>query len=99
MTSLPSNTPAGAELSAAQNALLLHGDWTLAHHARLEALALQLAPRLNASTTVDASTLGALDTAGAQLLHQLLGAERMHALAADGSPLPAERRALIRAVA
>ena len=99
MTSLPSNTPAGAELSAAQNALLLHGDWTLAHHARLEALALQLAPRLNASTTVDASTLGALDTAGAQLLHQLLGAERMHALAAEDSPLPAERRALIRAVA
>lgn len=79
--------------------LRLSGDWTLAHHG---ALAQQLqAPRqpLPADCRIDCSELGAMDTAGASLLHQLLGSERLQRLADDSSALTPERRALLAAVA
>lgn len=98
MTHTPANAPAGADFSADHKVLHLQGDWTLPHYARLEALLPQLSPRLNTATVIEASALGAVDTAGAHLLHQLLGEARLRTLAADDSPLPAERRALIQAV-
>lgn len=99
MTPTPAQRPAQAEFSAEKNALFLQGDWTLPHYAQMEALLPQIAARLNASTTVDVTALGALDTAGAQLLQQLLGEARLQTLIAEDSPLPAERRALLQAVA
>lgn len=79
--------------------LRLSGDWTLAHHA---VLAQQLQTRrqpLPADCRIDCSELGAMDTAGASLLHQLLGSERLQRLADDSSALTPERRALLAAVA
>lgn len=99
MKRAPANAPAGADFSADHKVLHLQGDWTLPHYAQMEALLPQLAARLNASTTVDTTALGALDTAGAQLLQQLLGQARLQTLIADDSPLPAEQRALLQAVA
>ena len=98
MTSTPAPRAAAAAFSAESNALHLQGNWTLAQYAALEALVPQIAPSLGEGTTVDASALGAVDTAGAQLLYQLLGEARLTALLAGDSPLPAERRALIQAV-
>ncbi|QDF96439.1 ABC transporter permease [Azoarcus sp. DD4] len=87
-----------AELSASagQPLLRISGDWTLAHYRTLAAGLDALRARLQADTRIDIDTLGALDTAGASLLVDLLGPERVQALAAA---LPPERRALLQAVA
>jgi phospholipid/cholesterol/gamma-HCH transport system permease protein len=73
---------------------LLRGDWTLAHYLVLrEHLANQPKPE-----RVDLSQLGQLDTAGASLLSDWLGAERLGLLVDQASDLPAERLALLRKV-
>ena len=79
--------------------LRLRGDWTLAHHAALRRQAEALRGRLDAATRVELAELGTLDTAGARLLHGLLGSERVAALLADEGALSRERRALLKAVA
>lgn len=78
--------------------LRLAGDWTLAQHARLSRQVQSLRGQLPPDCLIDCSGLGALDTAGASLLHDLLGRERLLALASDASPLAPARRALITAV-
>ena len=98
MTHTPAHPSAPAEFLAEKNVLHLRGDWTLPHYAQLEMLVAQLAPRLQASATIDVAELGALDTAGAQLLQQLLGEAGLQALLGEQSPLPVERRALLQAV-
>ncbi len=94
-------SPGGAELLATERGTLLKvsGAWTLAHHAALSAQVRVLDGRLDGSTRVELGALDALDTAGARLLHALLGAERVAALLSDDSALPRERRALLKAVA
>lgn len=79
--------------------LRLSGDWTLAHHGALTRQLQALQQALPAHCAIDCSALGALDTAGASLLHQLLGSERLQQLAEDSSALAPERRALLGAVA
>ena len=79
--------------------LRLGGAWTLAHYAGLRA---GLARWKEASATarqVDMSGLHELDTAGAALLAELFGAERLLQLADRAEGLSAERRALLRSVA
>ena len=90
-----------AELAAMERGAVLRvsGDWTLAHHGALNARLAALDGRLDAATRVELGGLGALDTAGAQQLYALLGAERVTALLADDDALPRERRALLKAVA
>lgn len=78
--------------------LRLSGDWTLAHYRALAAQLITLRARLNPDTRIDVAELGAIDTAGASLLFDLLGAERLRQLAGIDSPLAAERRALLSAV-
>ena len=89
-----------AELASleGENRLQLGGDWTLAHYRALAARVAVLAPRLDSGTRIEVDGLGALDTAGVALLHELLGRERLAELAAPGSALGAERRALLQAV-
>ena len=79
--------------------LRLSGDWTLAHHGALAQQLQTLQPPLAADCQIDCSELGALDTAGASLLLQLLGSERLQQLSQDASALTPERRALLGAVA
>jgi len=95
----PPAPPAAADFSAEKNTLQLQGDWTLAHYARLEPLVLQIAPRLEAGTAIEAAALGAVDTAGARLLLQLLGEARLKTWAGSAPALSAGHRALILAVA
>ncbi len=91
--------PGQAELATMAGAAVLRltGDWTLAQHAALARQVRSLRGRLPPDCRVDCTALGALDTAGSRLLHELLGADRLLALAADAA-LPPARRALIRAV-
>ena len=82
--------------------LRVSGEWTLAHHAALAERVRALSARMGAVqlAQVDVGGIAALDTAGAQLLHGLLGGERVAALVADDDDaLPRERRALLKAVA
>ena len=89
-----------AELASLEggNRLQLGGDWTLAHYRALAARVAALAPRLDSSTRIEVDHLGALDTAGVALLHELLGRERLAKLAGEESPLGAEQRALLELV-
>ncbi|TWD47829.1 phospholipid/cholesterol/gamma-HCH transport system permease protein [Pseudomonas sp. SJZ131] len=57
--------------------LRVTGDWTLAHYADLKRLGDSLRGQYDDSTAIDLNGLGALDTAGASLLVELLGSERL----------------------
>jgi phospholipid/cholesterol/gamma-HCH transport system permease protein len=75
--------------------LRVSGDWTLPNYVALDHRVDELVPRLGEQLEVDFSALGALDTAGAGLLAELLGNQRLCSAArADGSLSP-ERRALL----
>ena len=63
-----SNTPARLQVS---------GDWTLAHYTELKHLSETLRGQYDTDTPIDLNGLGALDTAGASLLVELLGSERL----------------------
>lgn len=79
--------------------LQIGGDWTLAHYALLEPQVRTLRQRFAADLSVDMRQLAALDTAGAALLVELLGSQRLRELAQRAERLSAERRALLLAVA
>ncbi len=94
-------TPGTAQLDLAQSPaqLRIHGDWTLAHYADLKRLGQSLAGRYDSDTHVDLNGLGALDTAGASLLVELLGAERLGRSAEHADcTLSAVDRALLQTV-
>ncbi len=77
--------------------LRLSGDWTLANYASLKHSTAALSGQYDADTPVELGQLGKLDTAGASLLVELLGPERLAALESD-SPLPAASRHLLHSV-
>lgn len=77
--------------------LSVEGDWTLAGFEALRREAGRF-PAGAQVRAVDLSKLGALDTAGAALLVDLLGAERLPALIAAGPALDESRRALLATI-
>ena len=79
--------------------LQITGDWTLAHYADLKRQSEQLHGRYDDSTHIDLNGLGALDTAGASLLVELLGSERLGKSAEHPDcTLPSADRALLQTV-
>ncbi|UUQ67459.1 ABC transporter permease [Pseudomonas fuscovaginae UPB0736] len=78
--------------------LRISGDWTLAHYNALKRCSTALLGHYDASTTIDLDQLGALDTAGASLLVELLGAQRLGQLAEHSEYLSAADRALLQTV-
>jgi phospholipid/cholesterol/gamma-HCH transport system permease protein len=82
----------------APSGLRIGGDWTLAHYARLEAQVMDLRDALPPQASIDLQALGALDTAGAALLVELLGPQRLAELDSNAPGLASERRALLQAV-
>jgi phospholipid/cholesterol/gamma-HCH transport system permease protein len=98
MSTVPFITPLESSRTDAPSGLRIGGDWTLAHYADLEAQVRQLHGTLNSTASVDLQSLGALDTAGAALLVELLGSQRLAQLAQDAPGLPSERRALLQTV-
>ena len=99
---MTSSTTAGnAHLDASTQPpqLRVTGDWTLAHYSALKKLSASLDGQYDASTRVDLNGLGALDTAGASLLVELLGPERIERSAEQTDcSLPAADRALLKTV-
>ncbi len=98
----PTSSPPGTlQLqSAARPAhLRITGDWTLAHYNALRDAVLRMRPQLDEHSTVELDALGALDTAGAGLLVELLGPQRIAAVTQWAPQLPAERLALLHTVA
>lgn len=93
-------TSAALRLDAATTPMqvIVSGDWTLPHYSQLAHDVAELRPQLNANASVQLAGLGALDTAGASLLADLLGAERLIDLAASDSSLTPARQALLNSV-
>ncbi|NNG65190.1 STAS domain-containing protein, partial [Pseudomonas fragi] len=71
-----------AQLDTSSNParLRISGDWTLAHYTRLKQQTEQLAGQYDAQTAIDLDEVSSIDTAGASLLVDLLGAERVSQL-------------------
>jgi len=90
-------TPPSATLDTNQHpaCLRITGDWTLAHYASLKRESDQLRTQCSSDTVADLSQLGRLDTAGASLLAELLGSER---LSHCTDSLPDASRALLKNV-
>jgi len=78
--------------------LWIAGDWTLAHYPSLRHQTEVLRDGFSASTVVDLNQLGALDTAGASLLVELLGVERLRLLSVQAPNLPESSRALMQTI-
>ncbi|MHC6223272.1 MlaE family lipid ABC transporter permease subunit [Pseudomonas sp. X10] len=92
----PMTTPSATLDTSSQPACLrIAGDWTLANYTQLKQHSEQLRAQYGADAIADLSQLGRLDTAGASLLVELLGAER---LARCTGELPEANRALLKSV-
>ena len=90
-------TTPSATLDTSSQPACLHitGDWTLAHYAELKRSSERLRSQFAADAIADLSQLGRLDTAGASLLAELLGSERLSHCTND---LPEANRALLKTV-
>ncbi|QDG57931.1 ABC transporter permease [Pseudomonas sp. NIBRBAC000502773] len=99
---MTSSTTAGAahlDTSTAPPLLRITGDWTLAHYANLKKLSDKLDGQYDAGARIDLNGLGALDTAGASLLVELLGPARIEQSAEQTDcSLSAADRALLKTV-
>ncbi len=84
-----------ADTDGQNTQLRVSGEWTLAHYLDLDRQIDALAPGLGDDVQVDFSGLEALDTAGAGLLAELFGNDRLCDLASHDSILSAERRRLL----
>lgn len=92
--------PNVAELDPTTTPASLHirGDWTLPHYAALERALLALHGRVDAQTNINLDGVDKLDTAGAALLVDLLGATRLRDLARTTQHWSPARRALLETV-
>ncbi|WLI73775.1 ABC transporter permease [Halomonas alkalicola] len=79
--------------------LLISGDWTLTHHRELREQVLAHRRDAAPDATLDLSGLAALDTAGARLLVELVGADRVAEVSRWAPDLPKARQALLETVA
>ncbi|WP_431035909.1 MlaE family lipid ABC transporter permease subunit [Pseudomonas yamanorum] len=99
---MTSSTTAGAahlDTSTQPPLLRITGDWTLAHYANLKKLSEKLDDQYDAGARIDLNGLGALDTAGASLLVELLGPERIEQSAEQTDcSLSTADRALLKTV-
>ncbi|MEI2416286.1 ABC transporter permease [Orrella sp. JC864] len=99
---MPSSRSADIELSQDENGRAhwrASGDWTLPHYERLAERARQLRPGADpGEAAIDWRGLDEIDTAGATLLADLLGPERLASLAENDPALQTERRALLKSV-
>ncbi|MDQ2076782.1 ABC transporter permease [Marinimicrobium sp. ABcell2] len=76
----------------------ISGDWTLLHYAKLKQVVAH-AGEVPANTSINLQALGVLDTAGAALLVELLGTERLLRISDWAPDLPEARKALLETVA
>lgn len=91
--------PSPGKLDYQADRIVITGDWTLPNYARLrQEVTSALASRKTADVSPDLTSIAALDTAGAALLADLIGAQKLVELTGVSSELPPERRDLLRLV-
>jgi len=97
LSSSTAEAPGDADIVSSPDGpvLRIRGAWTLPHYRAQQARVTVLRTRTRETPGADISGLTALDTAGARLLCELLGPERLEAALAALSP---ERQALLRTV-
>ncbi|MDR2208438.1 MAG: ABC transporter permease [Azoarcus sp.] len=86
------------DLHDKENTLRIGGAWTLSHYRTLAPQVADLRGRIGPGVKIDFSSLTALDTAGARLLCDLIGAERLKGTLTDAALAP-ERHTLLKTVA
>ncbi|WP_432213811.1 MlaE family lipid ABC transporter permease subunit [Pseudomonas graminis] len=93
-------TPGRVLMDTSSNPVQLRiaGDWTLAHYRELKRQTDALSAGFGPAILVDMDELGALDTAGASLLVELLGVQRLRLLAVQAPNLPESSRALMQTI-
>lgn len=97
---MPQTASSPGKLEQQAGGLRATGDWTLPHHKRLRKTIEQQRPGHAANTQdLDLKGLGELDTSGAVLLVEIIGPERMLEVEHWAPEQPAERHALLLAVA
>lgn len=79
--------------------VVIQGDWVLEHYAELRQHVQQLRNSGARYTRADLRQIGRLDTAGGQLLTELLGGELIQQLTRDSQALPEVRRVLLARIA
>jgi phospholipid/cholesterol/gamma-HCH transport system permease protein len=79
--------------------LRISGDWILAHHGALKKQIAAEKPVRGGAPEVDLTGLAALDTAGAALLVEFIGAERLRQVGDWAPDLPEAKQALLQTVA
>ncbi|MFO7705534.1 MAG: ABC transporter permease [Halopseudomonas sp.] len=79
--------------------LVISGDWLLEHYSQLRRLTAAARQHAAAITQVDMQRLNKLDTAGAQLLAELLGQAQLQQLTDQPGQLAEERRVLLQRIA
>ncbi|MDY7562461.1 ABC transporter permease [Pseudomonas sp. 10B1] len=89
-----------ASMNIASNpaSLRIAGDWTLAHYRDLKRQMGNVTGRYDANTPVDLSNIGDLDTAGASLLVEMIGCDRLGQLAVSAPGLSTASRALLQTI-
>lgn len=97
---MTATAPSFAELDLTTTPVSLHirGDWTLPHYATLERTLRDLRGHVDAQTSIDLDGVDTLDTAGAALLVDLLGAARLRDIAQETTRWTTARRALLATV-
>ncbi|HEY9120912.1 MAG TPA: ABC transporter permease [Marinobacter sp.] len=91
--------PSPGKLDYQADRIVITGDWTLPNYARLrQEVSSTLDSRKTADHSPDLTSIDALDTAGASLLADLFGAQKLVELTDGNSGLPPERRDLLRLV-
>ena len=96
LQSAPADTSGGAPDPSKWPRLSLNGDWTLSEY---QQLLKQTSAPTQTPRSLDASGLKSIDTAGATLLLELLGADTLAAIVDSATGLSDERRALLQMVA
>jgi len=96
LKSAPMDIPGAAVEPSAWPRLYLNGQWTLAEYQQLSK---QTSAPIQTPRSLDASGLTAIDTAGATLLLELLGADTLADILESATGLSDERRALLQLVA
>ncbi|EMP56737.1 ABC transporter permease [Marinobacter santoriniensis NKSG1] len=97
-TSVPPNTTPG-NVTFNRGALAITGDWTLPAYQAIEQQLSRLPLHSRKPDTLDLANLGRIDTAGASLLADFLGPDRLEGFVENDPVLERDTAALLRIVA
>jgi len=98
LAGMNTSNDARLELHEGGNALYIGGTWTLSHYRTLAPRVAELRGQIRPEAKIAFSSLTALDTAGARLLCELVGAVRLKDALTDAALTP-EQRMLLETVA